>query len=455
MTDLPTSRVSRGAGLGQVAARSIGRHARTRVATLGRDPDEVARRMQRDALTTADELVDVLGSMKGAAMKVGQMLSLLDLDLIPPESRDQFSRKLAVLRDTAPAVDDTIMLDRLRTSLGARMSAFAHIDTPAVAAASIGQVYRAVLRDGRQVAVKVKYPEIDTIIESDLRNLSTVLRISRRLLPHTDMDSIIGEVTGHLREELDYIHEARMQHQVAQRYRGHPFILVPDVVEQLCTRDVLVTEYVNGVGFNEIVTLDADTRNQVGETIYRFYCGGAYLDGGFCGDPHPGNVRLADDGRVAFLDFGLYKTMPARSTELERSVLRCARAGDGDALRKVLNEAGILVSGDDLSSAEILAYIRDAAWWHIDDAVLTITPEVANSTFVAAVHPSSRHFGDARRQSLPEDHVFARRAEFHTCAMLGQLQATHNWFRIEAEWLDNAIAGTELGEFDQHWRSGR
>ena len=447
-----TSALRRGGELGKVAAHTAIRRVRSRAATLGGSPDEQRRRAENDALAAADELITVLGSMKGAAMKVGQFLSLLDLGMVPAAARPAFTQKLAILRDNAPRVSSETMLGVVRAELGDAMSAFAEIDPEPIAAASIGQVYRARLTDGRDVAVKVQYPGIDRVVRSDLKNLAVALRLYKRLLPTVDPQSFVREVTGNIIAELDYAAEADNQRRLAVRYQGHPFIQIPDVIENLCTSKVLTTEFVNGISFDEVTGLDSETRDQVGEVIYRFYCGSIHTDATFCGDPHPGNIMLADDGRVAFLDFGSSKTMSKRALQLERSALIAARAGNATKVAQILRRGDILVDEDDITDADVLAYVNDSTWWHMEDVTLTITPQIANTAMVAAVHPAHEYAEPARRQRFPEEHLMARRVEFYTCAMLGQLGASANWFRIESEWLTGAAPETELGQVDQWWR---
>lgn len=447
-----TSALRRGGELGKVAAHTAIRRVRSRAATLGGSPDERRRRAERDALAAADELITVLGSMKGAAMKVGQFLSLLDLNMVPSSARPAFNQKLAILRDNAPRVSNETMLGVVRDELGDRMAQIAHIGPVPIAAASIGQVYRARLTDGRDVAIKVQYPGIDRVVRADLKNLAIALRLYKGLLPTADPQSFIREITGNIVAELDYEAEADNQRRLAVRYQGHPFIQIPDVIRSLCSSRVLTTEFVSGIPFEEVTKLDVDTRDQVGEVIYRFYCGSIHTDATFCGDPHPGNIMLADDGRVAFLDFGSSKTMSKRALQLERATLIAARSGDSEQVAQILRRGDILIDEDNITDADVLAYVQDSTWWHMDDATLTITPEIANAAMVAAVHPAQEYAEPARRQRFPEEHLMARRVEFYTCAMLGQLGASANWFRIESEWLTGADPETELGQVDQWWR---
>ena len=287
--------------------------------------------LERRNLEAAEQIVTALGTMKGAAMKVGQVLSFLDTGLIPPEHRDEFQRKLARLRDAAPTVTFKEMRKVIEQELDEPLGrAFAEFDEEPIAAASIGQVYRARLHDGREVAVKVQYPGVAAAVRADLQNLGMILRLAKRIAPGLDPKTIGEEIRHRIEEELDYELEAQNQRTLARIYRGHPFIVVPDVVTSLSRERVLVTEFVEGIGFEEIKGYSQEQRDRVGEILFRFYFGCMYRHHQFSGDPHPGNSMLLADGRVAFFDFGLFKRMPAGAVELEMQIARAVIEGDKD-----------------------------------------------------------------------------------------------------------------------------
>ena len=258
-------------------------------------------------------------------MKVGQVLSFLDVGMVPEEYREEFQRKLAVLRDAAPTV--TFQRHAQGDRGGARREAqdvFDEFDEEPIAAASIGQVYRARLTDGREVAVKVQYPGVAAAVRADMQNLGLILRLVKRIAPGMDPKAIGEEIRSRIYEELDYELEASNQRTLARIFRGHPFIVVPDVVTSLARERVMVSEFVRGTGFEELKDYPQADRDRIGEIIYRFYFGCLYRHGQFSGDPHPGNSQLLDDGRMAFFDFGLFKRMPPGTVELEIA----GRAGD-------------------------------------------------------------------------------------------------------------------------------
>ncbi|MDT5103455.1 MAG: hypothetical protein QOI25_968, partial [Mycobacterium sp.] len=206
---VPTSRVTRGSKLGKAAATQAVRTAGARMSMVGRSSASKAQISEKAALQAADQLVTVLGSMKGAAMKLGQMLSVVDLELVPESHRESFQRKLAVLRDQAPTVSFDVMRRQIEDDLGGPVTTlFAEFDDQPMAAASIGQVYRARLHDGRDVAVKVQYPGVDVAIRADMKNLAMFLRFWRSAIPTVSTPELAAEIARNMESELDYEREA-------------------------------------------------------------------------------------------------------------------------------------------------------------------------------------------------------------------------------------------------------
>ncbi|MGV9675827.1 ABC1 kinase family protein [Nocardia sp. NPDC003482] len=452
---VPKSRIARGGRMGRLAAGQAIRGVGTRLSMIGRT--EEARRVlaERSTLQTAQQLVTVLGGMKGAAMKLGQILSVLDVDLLPESHREMFRDKLAELRDRAPTVPFPEMRRVIEGDLGPLARVFAEFDETPVAAASIGQVYRARLRDGRAVAVKVKYPGVDRAVEADMRNLSMISRLWKSLLPSAADSEVLDEIARNIGSELDYVREARTQHRVASRYRNHPCITVPDSIEEFCGHHVLVTEFLEGRSFGEMQQLPAPERDRIGELIYRFYVSSLFADFEFCGDPHPGNILLADDGRLGFVDFGLYNTMDPEHVELERAALRAAGEYRAQDIYDAWVARGIIDPEGEVTPQECLDYVWAAAGWHLLDEELTITPELATGAVIMAVDPRAEEFRGMHQQRLPAEHVFSRRVDLFTFAVLGQLETTNNWHRIAREWLYDEAPTTELGVLEAEWRARR
>ncbi|ONM48457.1 ATP-binding protein [Nocardia donostiensis] len=452
---MPVGRVARSARLGRLAAGQAVRGVGTRFSAIGRT-DEARRVMaERSALQAAQQIVTVLGGMKGAAMKLGQMLSVLDIDLIPESHREMFRQKLSELRDHAPVVAFEAMRKVIEDDLGPLSRVFTDFDEEPVAAASIGQVYRAQLRDGRVVAVKVKYPGVDAAVHADMRNLQFFSKLWKSILPAAADTAVLDEITRNISAELDYVREANTQHRVAARYRDHPFITVPDSIGAFCTGNVLVTEFLDGLTFDRIRQLPRTDRDRIGELVYHFYIGGLFLDHEFCADPHPGNIMLAHDGRVGFVDFGLYNQIASEHVDLERDVLRAAAEHRAEDIFELWRARGIVDADSGVTAEECLEYVWGAAGWHLLDEETTITAELASSAVVLAVDPRSAQHRSVRHQALPPEHVFSRRADLFTFTALGQLEATNNWHRLAREWMYGELPATEIGRTIARWRRAR
>ena len=217
-----------------------------------------------------------------------------------------------------------------------------------MAAASIGQVYRARLEDGRDVAVKVQYPGVAQAVRSDLQNLGLLMRVAKKIAPGMDAKAMTAEIRERLSDELDYEQEAQAQRAFARAWRDHPFVVIPDVVTSLSRERVLVTEWVDGLGFEDIKELDASTRDRFGEIVFRFFFGSLYRNGHFSGDPHPGNFKLLPDGRVAFLDFGMTKKLGRDHLDNEVEAIRLGMDGDAEGLLEHLRAQGVYPRNDDL-----------------------------------------------------------------------------------------------------------
>jgi predicted unusual protein kinase regulating ubiquinone biosynthesis (AarF/ABC1/UbiB family) len=443
---IPTGRVRRTARIGRVAASQAVRQAGTKAANVARSDESASKALEKRQVETAQQIVTALGTMKGAAMKLGQVMSFLDVGLVPEEYREEFQRKLGELRDAAPKVRFEDMQKVIEEELEEPVSeVFADFDTEPIAAASIGQVYRATLPDGRDVAVKVQYPGVAGAVRADMQNLGLILRLMKRIAPGIDVGAIADEVRKRINEELDYELEAQNQRALSRIYRGHPFIVVPPVVTRLSRERVLVTEFVEGTGFEEHKGLPQADRDRIGEVIFRFYMGCLYRHRQFSGDPHPGNYKLLADGRLAFLDFGLFKRMDAPEVELELACQRAVVEDDRETLHRLLAEAGFLPHPERVDQDILMEYVRDSIWWYTIDEEVGLTPEIATEVMIEASDPRSSHFRQMRHQDMRPEHLFGRRMEMLTLAVLGQLRATANWHRIAREWMYDEEPVTELG----------
>ncbi len=278
-----------------------------------------------------------------------------------------------------------------------------------------------------------------------MQNLGIILRLMKRVAPGLDVKATAEEIRSRIGDELDYELEATNQRSLARIFRNHPFIVVPDVVTRLSREKVMVSDFVHGVGFDAVKETDHATRDRVGEILFRFYFGCMYRHGQFSGDPHPGNFLLLGDDRVAFLDFGLFKVMPRHLLELELECQRAGHEGDAQRLYDIFVEGGLLKKPERFRPDKVLSQFLDATWWYLTDEEIELVPEVATQVMIDMSDPRSEHFGQMRHETLPADHIFGRRVEMLTLAVLGQLRARANWHRIAREWIYDDEPATELG----------
>ncbi len=455
---IPTGRIRRTAKVGGLIGGQAARAAVTRAANLRRTPERRAEALDRRYLEAAMQMVEVLGSMKGAAMKVGQVISFLDVSAIPPEYRDVVQDALAQLRNAAPEVAFADMRKVLEQDLEQSIEeAFAEFGESAVASASIGQVYRARLHDGREVAVKVQYPGADQAVRADMQNLGLLLRAAKTIAPGLDTQAVSGEIRERILDECDYEAEAIAHRGFAREWRGHPFIYVPDVVTSLSRQRVIVVEWVDGLAFGDVKELPQPERDRFGEILYRFFIGSLYRHGHFSADPHPGNYLLMEDGRVAFIDFGMNKKIPRDRIDAETRWLRSVIEGDAERLHRQMGELGFFDPSDErVSPQRLLGYLRALSWWWIEDrGEFTISRELVAQLVADTGDPRSEYWDLMRRVNLPRDHVFAQRMAGLTVAVLGQLEATANWHTIIREFLYGDPPQTALGRQEAEFFAGR
>jgi predicted unusual protein kinase regulating ubiquinone biosynthesis (AarF/ABC1/UbiB family) len=403
------------------------------------------------AMGAAEELVDTLGEMKGAAMKLGQVLSTIDFDLVPEGEREAFKAKLGELRDSSAHVPFADMRKLLDEDLEDGMATFAEFDETPIAAASIGQVYRATLHDGRDVAVKVQYPGVAEAVETDLRNAGMLIPIVKRLAPGVDAKALLAELRDRIGEELDYEVEAQHQRRVHRAFRDHPFIVVPAVDTALSTRRVLVTEFVAGRPFEDVKALDEAGRDRFAEIVFRFFYGLLARERMAAGDPHPGNYLLADDGRVCFLDFGLVRHVPGPYLDQEKLLAQAVMAQDADEVHRHMAELGYLPDPDAFDPQRVLDQLRLAGEWYFTEGFRRLDPEYVRVAIESGSSPRSPFFDQMRRQTLPPEALLLRRIEGLLFSVLGELRAGGNWGALALEYVAAAEPTTELGRVEAAW----
>ena len=435
------SRVRRAASIAGAAAGVAARSATAKA--VGGDSDARKAAAARQQLKSAEALVKVLGGMRGAAMKVGQTLSAVDLGLVPEEVRPQFQEILATLQQDAEPASFKAISKVVTQDLGGRLSDhFSEFAEEPIAAASIGQVHRATTRDGRDVAVKVQYPGIAEAIQADLKNLRLALKLLDVIAPGINTGAIADEIRERISEEIDYELEATNQRSMARAYRGHPFVVVPDVTLDLCRERVIVSEFIEGERFAEARRRGQDERNRLGEILVRFYINGPMRHRLLNGDPHPGNALFLADGRVAFLDFGFFKRLADPEVESLLASTRAVHAGDAERLMAVMVEIGALEPNPALAQPFLEAYDAMLGWTFVEEELQvdgTRTGEMMRRYNQLQGHE------DFESLTLPAEHLVLMRSVMLLTGLLGMLEASNSWFSIAREWLYDDPPVTELG----------
>src|SRR3989440_9977953 len=425
---IPTGRVARTAKVGTVIGTQGARYAGTRAANVVRSKERATEALDQRHLEAAERMVDTLGTMKGAAMKIGQLASFIDTEFLPPEYRELYQEKLSALRTSAPPMSWSKVSKVLEQEWESPVEElFEQFDHEAIAAASIGQVHRAILPDGRVVAVKIQYPGVAQALRADMQNAGMILRLAKAIAPGLDAKAAAEELKERVLEELDYEYEAQNQRTFARAYRGHPFIYVPDVISRLTTERVLVTEWVDGLGFEDIKELPQDKRDRFGEIVFRFCFGSIYHLQHFNADAHPGNYVLMLDGKVAFLDFGMTKQLDKEQIELEIAALEAAFDNDPQELVSALHDLGFLRNPKRIDAERIMEHVKAVGGWYMEDRDLTIDSELVMRAISAVTDPRSDFYDLMRRENVPANELMGRRRESGVLAVLGQLNATRNW----------------------------
>jgi predicted unusual protein kinase regulating ubiquinone biosynthesis (AarF/ABC1/UbiB family) len=458
---LPTGRVARTARVGGLVTGQGVRWAGMRAANRVRTPERAAAAEEQRTAALVTELVEQLSRMRGAAMKVGQMLSMVEFDGLDEDQREELQGRLATLRDGIPPVPFARLEKLLRKELGGPLSSvFAEFDEQAFAAASIGQVHRATTLDGDEVVVKVQYPGVAEAVETDLRNAMLLLPLVKRLAPGLDARAMAAEMRERIAEELDYELEAQNQRRIERLMRGHPFIAVPRVHTDLSSRRVLVSEYIEGERFGAVRRRGEAERDRYGEIVFRFFFGLLYRDRIALGDPHPGNYLLRPDGRVCFLDFGLLRDIDAARVGAEAAIARAVRDEDAQQLKAALVAGGYLPSERaDLVDADLaLRLMRHATSWYAVPGEARFgahrdrragEPERPDDDERAAIKTQVNQF------TVPPEAMLIRRMHGVVAIVLQSLRAGADWGGVAAEYLHAAPPATPLGEAEAEFFASR
>ncbi len=354
MPEIPRNALTRSVKIASLPAAHAGRTAWGLGKRIGGKPAEaVTAELQA---RTAEQMFKVLGELKGGAMKMGQAMSIFEAAM-PEDVAGPYRAALTKLQEAAPPLPAESIHAILREELGddwrERFAEFN--DTPA-AAASIGQVHKAVWHDGRVVAVKVQYPGADKAFISDLNQMTRMGKIFASWIPGMDIKPLLEELKARAIEELDYLRESRSQRAFAAAFEGDEEFVVPHVLA--AAPHVLVSEWVDGRSLASIITDGTpEERDAAGLLYMRFLLAGPARAGLLHSDPHPGNFRVTPDGRLCVLDFGAVAELPGGLPTAMGTLLRIAMSGDAHTVAEGLREEGFIRPNVEVDAEQVLNYL--------------------------------------------------------------------------------------------------
>ena len=445
-------RIRRTARVWRLTARNGARYAVSAVRGRTVGAERRAELEQRFAIRTAQDVAAELGQMKGAMMKVGQLLGFI-LESLP----DDAQAALATLQADAPPMAPSLVEATIREELGAPPERLFLDWSPApVAAASIGQVHRAVLRDGRVVAVKVQYPGVGAAIGADLDNAELLYGLFASFaLKGLDTHALVDELRSRMVEELDYVREAANLRLFAEHYRDHPWVRTPVLVPEFSTARVLTTEWIEGLAWADFVErADPAAKQRAGEIIWRFAQGSILRLGAFNGDPHPGNYRFQLDGSVTFLDFGMVKHWAPGEWERLAPCLDRILDHDPDGLITAMESVDFLPPGLGLDAESVFAYVSSPYRPYLTDR-FRFTRDFVRDTIQTIIDVKGPHAEAIKHLNLPASFVILDRVVWSVSAILGKLDAEAPWREMLLAYRNGSSGGTQLGELERVWIEGR
>jgi predicted unusual protein kinase regulating ubiquinone biosynthesis (AarF/ABC1/UbiB family) len=411
-------------GLAGRAALGLGKRV------TGMAADVVSADVQR---RTAEHLFSVLGQLKGGAMKMGQALSVFEAAL-PEDLAGPYRAALTKLQEAAPPLPAASVHNVLRESLGEDWrELFKDFDDKPAAAASIGQVHKAVWADGRDVAVKVQYPGAGEALRSDLNQMARFAGLFKAIQPGLDVKPLVQEIRDRVTEELDYELEAASQRAFATAFEGDPDICVPRVLRS--SPRVLVTEWIDGVPLAAIIASGTvEERDAAGTRMALLHFSAPARAELLHADPHPGNFRMLPDGRLGVLDFGAVARLPGGHPEVIGRLTRLALAGDAEAVLEGLQEEGFVKRDAKIDAAAVLGYIRPML-----DPVAEPRFRFSRAWLRAEAgrlaNPKSPAYAMSRQLNLPPSYMLTHRVTLGSIGVLCQLEAEAPYREIIERWL--------------------
>lgn len=446
------SRAARSVTIWKLSARNSARFAWSKARGAA---SPAARRAELDAefaIRTAEDVARELGEMKGVLMKAGQLISFI-FETLPDEAQ----AALATLQADAAPMAPTLAAGVVERELGAppEQIFLDWTDLP-VAAASIGQVHRAVTHHGRTVAVKVQYPGVHEAIESDLDAAEVMYGMfSAMMLKGLDAKGLVDELRDRMREELDYRIEADNLTEFGRLFAGHPWVRIPALVGEHSTEAVLTTEWVDGMNFDQFLrTASPDTKQRAGEVIWRFAQLAVNQFRVFNGDPHPGNYKFHHDGSVTFLDFGLVKRWGADEwASLQPSLDAIIVHRDPERLIDAMESSGFLTAGHRLDPELVYDYVSSPYQPYLTDE-FTFSRQWMIDTIGKIFDVQGPHSSVIEALNMPPSFVVLDRVVWGVNAILGKLEVSGPFRAMLLEYVDGGAPVTDLGAAEAAWRAG-
>ena len=438
MADIPRYAISRTVRMASLPASYAGRQAWGLGKRIGGKPAEaVTAELQA---RTAEQLFTVLGQLKGGAMKMGQAMSIFEAAM-PEDVAGPYRAALTKLQEAAPPLP----ADRIHAILAEELgedwrTRFAEFDDVPAAAASIGQVHKAVWHDGRVVAVKVQYPGADKAFISDLNQMARLGRMFSSLVPGLDIRDLLDELRARAIEELDYLRESRNQRQFAAAYEGDPEYVIPHVLA--AAPHVIVSEWVDGTPLSAIITSGTpEERDRAGELYERFLLSGPARAGLLHSDPHPGNFRMTSEGRFCVLDFGAVAELPDGLPDAMGTLLRIAMSGDAETVIAGLRDEGFIRPKVDVDPVQVLNYLDP----FVEPAryeTFHFSREWMRGQFARMNDVRNPDFSIGIKLNLPPSYALIHRVWLGSVGVLCQLDATVPMRRELERWVPTfAVAG--------------
>jgi predicted unusual protein kinase regulating ubiquinone biosynthesis (AarF/ABC1/UbiB family) len=431
VTDIPQRR---GARTARLASLPLGVAGRATVGLgkriAGKSADAVTAELQQ---RTAEQLFTVLGELKGGAMKLGQAMSVFEAAL-PEEYAAPYRDALTRLQEAAPPMSVDVMHRVLAEQFGRRWrERFAEFDDRPAAAASIGQVHHAVWADGREVAVKIQYPGAGPALMADFTQLTRFAWLFGRLSPGMDVKPLLAELKDRVLEELDYNLEADAQRTFAAAYAGDAEIAIPRVVAS--APKVIVTEWIDGTPLSQIIASGTqEQRDRCGYLLALLHYSGPQRAGLLHADPHPGNFRLGDDGRLGVVDFGAVARMPGGIPAPLGRMMRYALEGNGEAVMAVMYQQGFIRPGIRVEPRQIMNYLRPAIE-PLSVERFTFTREWMRIQVARIGDPRREEAQIGRLFNLPPTYLLVHRVTLGSTAVVCQLEATAPYRALAERWL--------------------